>query len=85
MAVIRYIEEAIINDPGRKMVFVGGPRQMGKTIMSHTLAKHMWPHVEYFNWDIIEDQPIILNKAGLHDSDLIIFDELHKYDQTQAF
>jgi predicted AAA+ superfamily ATPase len=35
--VSRYIEHPVIEDLKHKMVFIGGPRQTGKT----TLAKHL--------------------------------------------
>ena len=81
MAVIRYIEKPIIKDLAKKMVFIGGPRQVGKTTMSRALAARTWQRVEYFNWDIVEDQQIILNHAWLKETELVIFDELHKYDK----
>ncbi len=45
----RYITEDILNDLKEKMVFVGGPRQVGKTTMSlyiadnyYTINKYKW-------------------------------------------
>jgi predicted AAA+ superfamily ATPase len=39
---MRYIEPFILEDLAKKMVFVGGPRQVGKT----TMAK-IWGHHTY--------------------------------------
>lgn len=59
------------------MVFLGGPRQVGKT----TLAKNLFDghSGRYFNWDLDEDRRNILEKKW-HDSDkLLVFDEIHKF------
>ena len=51
----RYIENIITEDLSQKMVFIGGPRQTGKT----TLAKHLCkqagfdPEKRYLNWDAL--------------------------------
>ena len=57
------------------MIFVAGPRQVGKT----TLAR-MLPDAGrgYLNWDVAEDRERILRRE-LPPSDLWIFDEVHKY------
>jgi predicted AAA+ superfamily ATPase len=72
----RYISDQISNDLKRKMVFVAGPRQVGKT----TLAKQFLPSSQlgYLNWDISSQRELIL-KHELPDSSLWVFDEIHKY------
>ena len=57
------------------MVFVAGPRQVGKT----TLARNL-PGTRdgYLNWDIAEDRERILGRE-LPTADLWVFDEIHKY------
>ncbi len=57
------------------MVFVAGPRQVGKT----TLAR-MLPGARrgYLNWDVAEDRERILRRE-LPASGLWVFDEIHKY------
>ncbi len=60
------------------MVFIGGPREVGKT----TLAKQLldeWPRGEYFNWEVDEDRRALLQKEWKSQSPLIVFDEIHKY------
>lgn len=59
------------------MVFIGGPRQVGKTTLSQALADHYKKH-EYFNWDVIEDRKALRAKEWEQDAGLIVFDELHK-------
>ncbi len=74
---MRYLESCIRKDLKKKMVFVGGPRQVGKT----TLAKDILSKLDgvYFNWDYDDDRQAILQKKW-HDSDnLVVFDELHKF------
>ncbi len=33
------------------MVFIGGPRQVGKTTISKNILKQAYPSGRYFNWD----------------------------------
>jgi predicted AAA+ superfamily ATPase len=57
------------------MVFVGGPRQVGKT----TLAKQLLNgRPGYLNWDVALDRSQILARS-MPASDLWVFDELHKF------
>jgi uncharacterized protein len=71
----RYLLEQISLDIQKKMVFLGGPRQVGKT----TLAKQLISTPQsYLNWDIVEDKEKFL-KRELPDLDFLIFDEIHKY------
>ncbi len=57
------------------MVFVAGPRQVGKTTLARSL-----PGAEagYLNWDIAEDRERILRRQ-LPAAGLWVFDEIHKY------
>lgn len=74
----RYISQFVRDDLKRKMVFIGGPRQAGKT----TLAKDLLSEVSlgaYFNWDSDRDRRAIKNEDWDERSELVVFDELHKY------
>ncbi len=71
----RYLDAQLRRDLARKMVFVAGPRQVGKTTMARRLPGG---HAGYLNWDAAEDRERILRRE-LPDSRLWIFDELHKY------
>src|SRR3990172_2950064 len=74
---MRYIFPFITGDLKEKMVFVGGPRQVGKT----TLAKAVLSGNEsgrYFNWDYDEDRQDIIKKRWGESQKLLVFDELHK-------
>ena len=74
-----------------KMVFVSGPRQVGKT----TVAKSIEGYI-YINWDKQTDRAVILKGADavaehagvsvLSTSKIgIIFDEIHKYSKWKSF
>jgi hypothetical protein len=74
----RYCAKYILEDLKKKMVFIGGPRQVGKTTLSKQIASLYDPHAVYLNWDNDEDRLRIQKKRWADDHRLIIFDELHK-------
>ena len=77
----RYLEGQVRRDLARKMVFVAGPRQVGKT----TLARNLPGAQEgYLNWDADEDRERILRRQ-LPANDLWVFDEIHKYRGWRNF
>ncbi|CAM6054058.1 unnamed protein product [Sphagnum tenellum] len=57
------------------MVFVGGPRQVGKTTLARKFLKS---DTGYLNWDSPDHREMIL-KRELPSAPLWIFDEIHKY------
>ncbi len=71
----RYLKAQVERDLKRKMVFVAGPRQVGKTTMARSL-----PDADrgYLNWDVAEDRERILTRE-LPASPIWVFDEIHKY------
>ena len=81
----RYCEKYILKDLDKKMVFIGGPRQVGKTTLSQKLGQKGFSQYDYLNWDIDEDRSDILNKRWPSDIPLIIFDELHKYPKWKQW
>lgn len=70
-------KELILKDLPKKMVFLVGPRQTGKTWLVKEIAKN-FSRPEYLNYDRIDDRKIIKNAAWTLDTDILIFDELHK-------
>ncbi|MGK5085537.1 ATP-binding protein [Bdellovibrionota bacterium FG-1] len=63
-----------------KMVFLGGPRQVGKTTLAKKLLTGPFQNQgRYFNWDYDEDKLSIKQKKWVDSDRLLIFDELHKY------
>jgi predicted AAA+ superfamily ATPase len=71
----RYLTAQVKRDLHRKMVFVAGPRQVGKTTLARGLSAR---GSGYMSWDIAEDRERIL-KRNLPPSPLWVFDEIHKY------
>jgi uncharacterized protein len=78
--MIRYSEKTILSDLEEKMVFIGGPRQVGKTYFSKELSKNHYNSPLYLNWDIDSNRKAILKLQFSPDHDIIIFDEIHKYE-----
>jgi predicted AAA+ superfamily ATPase len=77
----RYIEKQVIADLKEKMVFISGPRQVGKTTFAKSLIKD---ERSYLNWDYYEHREMIL-KNQLPLVDFIVFDEIHKYKGWSNF
>ena len=77
----RYLTGQVNRDLKKKMVFLAGPRQVGKTTLSRGL-----PGADegYLNWDVVEHREHIL-KRELPVSGLWIFDEIHKYRQWRNY
>jgi predicted AAA+ superfamily ATPase len=76
----RYLTPFIEEDLQSKMVFLGGPRQSGKTTLSLNLLKNgSKEHPAYLNWDAPPARKKILNLDFSVDQPLLIFDEIHKY------
>lgn len=81
MKIKRYLSQQIKSDLDEKMVFVGGPRQVGKTTLAKTFIKDKKLKVknQYFNWDVPDHKMAILKNQIDVGLNLIIFDEIHKY------
>lgn len=75
----RYLTRQIKNDLGRKMVFVGGPRQVGKTTLAFSILNGDETHPGYLNWDYLEDKKDIIRGKLPSNQSLIVLDEIHKY------
>jgi uncharacterized protein len=82
----RYLEKPVADDLSEKMVFLGGPRQVGKTTLAKKLGQDFFKgSFRYLNWDAREDKKRILAGAFAADEALLIFDEIHKYRQWKTF
>lgn len=81
----RYNQSFIFEDLLNKMVFLGGPRQAGKTTLSHALRQGAFDQGIYLTWDADEDRKRILEKQWRDDTPLIILDELHKYPRWKQW
>lgn len=87
---VRYIA-ALVDDclDRRKMAFVAGPRQVGKT----TFAKHLvGAQGEYFTWDLEAHRRMLLRAPDQfwtpHEvgrPSRVVLDEIHKYPRWKRF
>ncbi len=76
----RYLVDSIREDLREKLVFLGGPRQVGKTTLALGLIKGAdESHPAYLSWDVPESQRLLLAGGLPGDQALIILDEIHKY------
>lgn len=82
---MRYLTPHLLEDLEKKMVFVGGPRQVGKTTLAKGILATSFPNGRYFNWDLDEDRRDILAKRWSSADDLLVFDELHKYPRWKSW
>lgn len=73
----RYIYQLVKEDIAQKMVFIGGPRQVGKTYFAKAFAASDFTQSKYMNWDNDDDRIAILNRE-IPKSSLLILDEIHK-------
>ena len=76
---MRYIKDLVLKDLAKKMVFIGGPRQVGKTTLAKAILEKNNKSSRYFNWDFDEDRQDILARHWKDDDKILVFDELHKY------
>jgi uncharacterized protein len=77
----RYLKPQVVADLKRKMVFMGGPRQVGKTTLAKSLLRNP---VAYLNWDFGEHRQKIL-AMEFPKQPLLVLDELHKYRQWRNY
>lgn len=76
----RYLSSEIEETLKKKMVFLGGPRQVGKTTLSlHFIKPSSVLNPSYLNWDRVSDKSLILKDQIPLQSSILIFDEIHKY------
>ena len=80
----RVQKSRIIEDLNKKMVFLVGPRQVGKTHLAKSIAKEL-QHTEYLNWDHFSDRAMIKKQSWLPHTDLLILDELHKMPKWKNY
>jgi len=79
----------------RQMLFLSGPRQVGKTTIGKT-SKRLCTNYSYLNWDDADDAALILKgqqaladhlklSAAADKKAIIVFDEIHKFADWRNF
>jgi len=77
----RYLAAPLRADLARKMAFVAGARQVGKTTLALGLPR---ARAAYLNWDVAPHREHIL-RGELPPGRLWIFDEIHKYRRWRNY
>jgi predicted AAA+ superfamily ATPase len=76
----RYLFDPIDADLSEKMVFLSGPRQVGKTTLALQLAGATGlRHPAYLSWDDVRARPGIRRGEMPPGQARVILDEIHKY------
>ena len=71
----RYLTPQVGRDLARKMVWLAGPRQVGKTTLARSLPGG---REGYLSWDVASDRARLLRRE-LPPAKLWVLDEVHKY------
>lgn len=94
---MRYLAPTVEDALGaaRQMVFLAGPRQVGKTTLGRALLRMAHSEALYFNWDIdAHRRAIVKEPAGFFRAELpqrkdlrprLLLDEIHKYPRWKRF
>ncbi len=74
-----------------QMVFLSGPRQVGKTTLT-TQYRDLFPSFVYLNWDNLEDRKKILDglphlpiNTLLAEQPILVLDEIHKFKNWKNY
>jgi predicted AAA+ superfamily ATPase len=78
MLVGRYLEPPVRADLAEKMVFVAGPRQVGKTTLARQILAATGGGL-YLSWDNRDDRREIRHERWPGGPALVVLDELHKW------
>lgn len=81
----RYLFKRIVSDLRKKMVFISGPRQVGKTTLAKTIGSSTYKHATYLNWDNAEHRKRIVKQQFSADTDVLVLDEIHKYKKWKNY
>jgi len=82
---MRYLKKEIEQVLAKKMVFIGGPRQVGKTTLCLSFLDKKDPsnNPAYLNWDDLRSRQLIKN-GDLPDNKTICLDEIHKFKNWRS-
>ncbi len=78
MTLKRYLHDLIVEDLAQKMVFLAGPRQVGKTTLAKDIMNES-PAGLYYLWDNRNDRRELLKAQWPAEPTTVVLDELHKY------
>lgn len=79
----RYLVDRVQADLAQKMVFLTGPRQVGKTTLSRQLIAQQGG--QYLNYDVPADRALILHQRWNPQAPLLVLDEIHKMPDWKAW
>jgi predicted AAA+ superfamily ATPase len=79
----RYLDVRVQADLVHKMVFLTGPRQVGKTTLSRQLTAQQGG--QYLNYDVPADRALILKQRWSPQAPLLVLDEIHKMSDWKAW
>ena len=72
----RYLDDRVQADLAQKMVFLTGPRQVGKTTLSRQLIERQGG--QYLNYDVLADRALMRKQLWNPQAPLLVLDEIHK-------
>jgi hypothetical protein len=76
----RYLSDSVREDLKTRMVFIGGPRQVGKTTFAITFLREPHErHPAYLNWDDVRSRSSLMKGELPPNESVIILDEIHKF------
>ena len=75
---------SLLRDLEKKMVFLVGPRQVGKTWLAREIGTR-YERTVYLNYDNRADRDVIAKEAWLPGTGLLILDEIHKMKDWQRY
>lgn len=73
----RQLKPLILKDLQKKMVFLTGPRQVGKTYLAKDMMTSFSRPI-YLNYDQVKDAQTVQSQSWPLTADLLVFDEIHK-------
>ena len=81
----RYLDKNIKTFLKDRMVFVGGPRQVGKTslCLQFLSPKHI-SNPGYLNWDDLKSRELIRKREFPVKAQALLFDEIHKFKNWRS-
>lgn len=80
----RYLLKPVMKDLAETMVFIGGPRQVGKTTLARDLIGENY-NSQYYNWDKTAHRLKAIKGEWPAQAELIVLDEFHKHARWKSW